>query len=356
MFIIGGLLVAPWLLPSLEALEKDLPQYETDSQILIWDNQIKIWITLVQAVGGAMVLLGVWFTWRNLRATQAKLDIDREGQITNHFTQAIGQLGAELKDGDPNLEVRLGGICALERIARDSPRDHWTIMEVLTAYVRRNAPWRPVPPATAGGTAGAGEPQPPPKPRTDIQAILTVLGRRIPPEESPEPARLDLRGTDLRGAALKGAHLEGAALTGAHLEGAALWGAHLEGASLWGAHLEGASLWEAHLEGAALWEAHLEGASLWGAHLEEASLWRVHLEGASLSEAHLEGAVLSGVTGLTRGQVESAHNAGKGALLPSYLQAPAEPPPSEPSPTSAPTPPPAAAGDEAADRADGPAD
>src|SRR5207248_11751254 len=77
--------------------------------------------------------------WRNLRATQAKLDVDREAQITNRFTQAIGQLGAELKDGKPDLEVRLGGIYALERIARDSSRDHWTIMEVLTAYVRQNA-------------------------------------------------------------------------------------------------------------------------------------------------------------------------------------------------------------------------
>ncbi len=42
-----------------------------------------------------------------------------------------------------NLEVRLGGIYALERIARDSPKDHWTIMEVLTAYVRENSPPNP---------------------------------------------------------------------------------------------------------------------------------------------------------------------------------------------------------------------
>jgi hypothetical protein len=158
------------------AASKDVLQYQTD-------NQIKIWTALVQAIGAVVLGVGGYFTWRNLRAaqrnldaTREKLDIDREAQITNRFTQAIGQLGAELKDGQPNLEVRLGGIYALERIARDSPKDHWTIMEVLTAYVRRNAPWPPVPPATAGRAAGAGEPQPPPKPRTDIQAILTVPG------------------------------------------------------------------------------------------------------------------------------------------------------------------------------------
>jgi hypothetical protein len=57
--------------------------------------------------------------WRNLQATQARLELDREAQITHRFTQAIWQLGAELKNGKPNLEVRLGGIYALERIARD---------------------------------------------------------------------------------------------------------------------------------------------------------------------------------------------------------------------------------------------
>ncbi|MEM7178897.1 MAG: hypothetical protein AAF503_14460 [Pseudomonadota bacterium] len=40
----------------------------------------------------------------------------------------------------PNLEVRLGGIYALERIAQDSLRDHIQVMEILCAYIRNNAP------------------------------------------------------------------------------------------------------------------------------------------------------------------------------------------------------------------------
>jgi hypothetical protein len=119
------------------------------------DNLTKLWTGLVQALGAVVLAIGAVATWRNLRVaqenarvaqetlrvTQNRLDIDRQAQITNRFTQAIGQLGAELKDGKPNLEVRLGGIYALERIAYDSPRDHWTIMEILTAYVRQNARW-----------------------------------------------------------------------------------------------------------------------------------------------------------------------------------------------------------------------
>ena len=62
-----------------------------------------------------------------------------QGHITDRFTKAIEQLG-KLDGERPNIEVRLGAIYALERIAIDSPRDQWTIMEILTAYVRQNAP------------------------------------------------------------------------------------------------------------------------------------------------------------------------------------------------------------------------
>src|SRR2546425_4452568 len=79
--------------------------------------------TLAQIVGGAVLLVGLYFTAQTLRTTQ-------EGQITDRFTKAITQLG------DTNLAVRLGGIYALERIAKDSASDHGSVMEVLTAFVR----------------------------------------------------------------------------------------------------------------------------------------------------------------------------------------------------------------------------
>src|SRR5215203_1562443 len=87
--------------------------------------------TLVQAFGGAVLLIGLYFTLRNLQLTQ-----DR--QITEHYTRAIEHLGSD------KLEMRLGAIYALERIARDSERDHWPIMETLTTYVREHAPWAPM--------------------------------------------------------------------------------------------------------------------------------------------------------------------------------------------------------------------
>src|SRR3954471_10607316 len=42
-----------------------------------------------------------------------------QGQITERFTRAIDQLGATDDKGNKRLEIRLGGIYALERISRD---------------------------------------------------------------------------------------------------------------------------------------------------------------------------------------------------------------------------------------------
>ena len=53
--------------------------------------------------------------------------------MTDRYTKAIEQLGSD------KLDVRIGGIYALERVARDSARDHPTVMEVLTAFIREHS-------------------------------------------------------------------------------------------------------------------------------------------------------------------------------------------------------------------------
>jgi hypothetical protein len=57
--------------------------------------------------------------------------------VTDRYTKAIEQHGSD------KLDVRIGSIYALERIARDSARDHPTVMEVLTAFIRERSrePW-----------------------------------------------------------------------------------------------------------------------------------------------------------------------------------------------------------------------
>jgi uncharacterized protein YjbI with pentapeptide repeats len=261
---------------------------------------------LLAMLAGLIAAVGAIYTARTYA-------LNRQGQITERFTRAIEQLGHE------QLDVRVGGIFALERIARDSTDDRGPIVEVLTAYVREHAPWPPQSPR-AGVTrtaqidprdehaAPAAEPTDDPsqdrRPETDVQAALTVLGRRLRDHEGE--VFLDLTSTDLRGARLTGAHLEKAELQGCHLENATLADAHLDKAKLWNAHMQGALLFRAQLKGAGLHGAHLEGAALPDAMLAGAGLHEAHLDGANLEAAHLETAMLPDAH-LERAQLARAH-------------------------------------------------
>ena len=180
--------------------------------------------------------------------------------------------------------MRLGGIYALERIARDSPGDRATIGEVLTAYVRGHAPWPPrlpdQPPVEAAIDAVTFLRLRAP----DVQAALTVLGRGRFADPDPDAPPLDLADTDLRRAYLRGADLRRARLYAADLRRA-----HFEDVDLGGAALTRAHLQEAHLRG-----ANLRDASLYGADLRDADLTDAHLAGADLRHANLQGTKLDG--------------------------------------------------------------
>jgi hypothetical protein len=182
------------------------------------DLESKVRQTMAQILGGAAFLVGLYFTSQTLHVSQ-------QGQITDRFTKAIGQLGAE------NLAVRLGGIYALERIARDSESDHWAVMEVLTAFVREQTQGRLHTSQSEVAIRGSKD-QDVPSPPADIQAILTVIGRLTRTYRKGESQALNLSVSQLKGADLEGAQLEGANLGEAQLEGANLRGAQLEGAIL----------------------------------------------------------------------------------------------------------------------------
>ncbi|MFL9922578.1 pentapeptide repeat-containing protein [Paraburkholderia fungorum] len=226
---------------------------------------------------------------------EEQTEADRQRRITESFSKAAEQLGND------KLEVRLGGIYTMERIARESPEDYWPVMETLSAFVRENARCENV---------RWQEPDRAAEPRrldvpTDIAAVLSVICRRDPVNHEREKQMgwsFDLRGTDLRHAKLSGAYLQGAALQGVNLELAALYETHLEGANLDGAHLKEAILYRTHFEGARLVGAHLEGALLQFTHLEGADLRCA----TALSEAQLADASGDASTRLPEGVTRPA--------------------------------------------------
>jgi hypothetical protein len=247
-----------------------------------------------EAARGRLVAFGAGlFAAGALIYTARNFSLARQGQVTDRYTKAIEQLGS-----DKGLDVRIGGIYALERIARDSPRDHPTIMEVLAAFIRDHSSQK-WPPPDVPDDKMLERVTPP-----DIQAAVTVIGRRNP--------KYDRLPVDLHSADLTGANLTRADLAAANFARANLTHATLNGANLTGANFTGADtpVTATPLIGAILRAADLAGANLTGAYLSGADLTITRLYDADFTGAFLAGAYLTGAYGHERATFAGADLAG----------------------------------------------
>jgi hypothetical protein len=233
---------------------------------------------LLAAVGGVVLLTGAAFTARTFFLT-------RRAQFTDRYSKAIGLLASD------KLTERLGGIYSLEHLMSESELEHNTVVEVLSAFIRDRTRLKPPPPYGSAAPPApnlAGDYASPP---TDVQAAVTVLGRR-PARHEPNP--VDLTYVDLRGVALSKGRLENANWSGAQLQRADLTEAKLRGATFESAQLQNSCLEGAELECTSFLGAQLEAARLAGAKLQGASLMKANLQHANLIEANLLGARMDG--------------------------------------------------------------
>jgi hypothetical protein len=219
--------------------------------------------TLLQGFGGLLALggvaVGAVMTLRQVRA-------NREGHSIDLFTKAIDQLASD------QVSVRHGGVYALEQLSDLDPRYRGHAHALLTAFVRRQAPWPP-PLTSETGTPAARTPVHGGV-ADDVGAALAVLSRRrmIVDGAGSELERVDLRDAELDGldipqVSFAHSNLDRAHLTGGKLGGATLSDALLRGTDLSGADLRGADLTRADLDGAILLGADLTGAELGDASL-----------------------------------------------------------------------------------------
>jgi hypothetical protein len=263
--------VPRWFVParsaaSLAGVEDPAARGRLEDDRLKLQNDVRI--GLLQAVAGVAVIAAVVVTWQQLetdrRQLRQQLEVAGQEQAGERFARALDQLGSE------QLDVRLGGIYGLERIAARAPgaaaaaaggayrppgsgdppsvfwgsQDRAQVFEILSAYVRTTSHRPPIGPGGADATLQTSQP--------DVNAAVTVLARRTVLEGDPP---LDLSGSllpsarlgwarlaraDLRGADIRGTSLQHADLAEAHLEQSLLCGTQFQGADLRGAHLAGA--------------------------------------------------------------------------------------------------------------------
>ncbi|WP_336214889.1 pentapeptide repeat-containing protein [Nonomuraea sp. LPB2021202275-12-8] len=232
---------------------------------------------LIFTAGGLVYTAKTWETGQEtLRTTQQQ-------QITDRYTKAVEQIGS-----DKSVEVRIGGLYALERIAKDSPSDAETIRQIAVAFILEHD--RPI-------TSKEDDRW---KPGADVGTALRVLGALpwIGVTESPP---------------LIAAHFEFSDWQDVYLNGADLTGANLTGANLFSANLTDANLTRANLTDADLFGANLTGAKLAGADLTNADLKAANLTGVELDGGNklpdLRGADLRNVRGITPEEIR------KGAMI-----------------------------------------
>jgi hypothetical protein len=213
------------------------------------------------------------------------LDATREGQVTDRFSRAVDQLGSD------KLDVRIGGIHALWRIAGHSVRDHEAVVSLMAAYLRTHLPWPPQEPGSPAADVSINAVRPLETRAADAQTALTCLGVL---REDPRPDWLNVSMTDLRRADCDGLWLQGVNLDGACLEAASVYQVNLSGASLSAANRRHAELGTSSLRRARCVEADLRGARLVKADVREADFSRADLREANLRKARAHGAVFAG--------------------------------------------------------------
>ena len=112
--------------------------------------------SILQLMGGVILVAGLYFTARGFRST-------RVGHITDRYAKSVEQLGHD------NLDVRIGGIFALENCLRFSDRPSDGCRDIDNFCSRAYA-------------CGFSYPKSVPI-TADVQAALSVLGRRPGVEE-----------------------------------------------------------------------------------------------------------------------------------------------------------------------------
>ena len=271
---------------------------------------------LVAASTVPFALIRVWINDRTIKAAERSTaaaerttNAAEQGLITDRINTAVTGLGVEktvkqtapngkiTENTDANIEVRLGAVYALERISQDSDRDHMQIMEILCAYICTNAPWDmdtdvPWDPET---------PTPFKKPRADIQAALTVIGRRAPDKIALERTKgfvLDLRDADLRVADLRDGDFAQAWF----------WHSNFQFAWLARTNLEGANVNDATLSYARLIKTRFDAkTNLQNTLFDKAYVFNTNLSKTGVTQEQLSQMYAGGDTRVPHGLTRPTH-------------------------------------------------
>ncbi|MBB1245791.1 pentapeptide repeat-containing protein [Streptomyces durbertensis] len=284
--------------------------------------------TALVAVGaGIIAALGLFYTDRNLkhsravlehsqktsieqaeltraslavteRTAQKQADLTSEQQVNDRYVKAIELLSSERPTS------RLGGLYALERIMKDSPKDHDTIVKVLAAFVRQFAV-EPTDPPEPSGTGSR-------RPAADVQAALNIIGHRPTRNEDFE---IDLRHSYLHGCELTNCNFAKVDFSGSTLDNSFLTAVDFSQANFFKASFFNSSWDRVNMRSTFLNDAHFRELFAYSridlSHAQAAFTdWSgsQFSMGLNLKDAYLREAVFSECSGLSPAMVMEAED------------------------------------------------
>ncbi len=208
--------VTPGKVPTTATVDKNAPSKDTPVNMVSAEKRFQMVNearkTNTQILGGAFFLLTAVLTWRSVRASErssqaavdglratllrleqdkqfaeANLQVTQDKQASERLAKATDSLGSS------NPLTRVGGIYSLERAGKESIEDRAIAAEIITAFIRQNAVIKKLPMSDeelevfskrddtliADDLFDLLPPQ-------DVQAGVTVLGRRFANQEETE--------------------------------------------------------------------------------------------------------------------------------------------------------------------------
>ena len=276
LVLIVSLMLIIWEVPIYQSnkIVEGKAEITIEDKIKKFEAEDKARNTMLKIIGGIFVGIGVYFTWK-------KVFVSNEGQITDRYSKAVGQLGHD------KFEVRLGGIYALERIAHESKKDRNSILQVLSAYVRHRYP--------RNGNIIDDNPDS----RIDLKAILKIITSDYFKSYKIDLSNSDLHKVNLNGANLYEANLKNCDLSYSYLHDAIMKGCVLNDSDMKGVAMVKVNLKEACIEGvilsdATLNEAILEKTLFNGVDMSNTQFQKAKFQEASLVACYFDGAYLEG--------------------------------------------------------------
>jgi uncharacterized protein YjbI with pentapeptide repeats len=177
-------------------------------------------------IGAIALFINLFFTSQTVENSRQTLLHQRKSQQDDRFFKA-----AELLGNERSIDARVAALFALEQLANDSDDQYRQVMEVISTFIRRRSDE-----VRSDGWGVSKAPQ-------DIEAAITILGRRQRTIGRGEQTGLNLRGAFLRSVSLRNAEFQLVDLAGANLADTQFYSCNFAGARFDEAQLQD-STWE----------------------------------------------------------------------------------------------------------------